>query len=90
MTLVTALILQTYSWVAVVVLPINSVINPILYTISTEAFRSRLVPFVVDTIQRMRAAVTRLFGLGQDTAAIEVEMNPVAVVVGSGSPPPAS
>ena len=29
---------QVYAWVAVFVLPLNSAVNPILYTISTTAF----------------------------------------------------
>jgi len=65
--------LQVYSWVAIIVLPINSVINPILYTMSTETYRSQLRSFLQNQIQRIRDVLNRYLGCGRETTD-ELEM----------------
>ena len=35
-----------YGWMAVLILPINSALNPILYTLTTKSFRQRMARFV--------------------------------------------
>ncbi len=35
---VVCLLLQVFAWIAVFVLPLNSAINPVLYTLSTKSF----------------------------------------------------
>lgn len=35
-----------YAWLAVLILPINSALNPILYTLTTKLFRQRMARFV--------------------------------------------
>ena len=51
--------LQAYSWVAVIVLPINSVINPVLYTLSTERFPLRASVSVGTTVRKMSRSVSK-------------------------------
>ena len=64
---------QAYSWIAIVVIPVNSLINPLLYTVSTEEFRSSISAFLVKQTQRVSRALNKCCG-DRVTAADEIEM----------------
>ncbi|KAH9381845.1 hypothetical protein HPB48_020006 [Haemaphysalis longicornis] len=63
-----------YAWVAVFLLPVNSALNPVLYTLTTRLFKQQLHCFLAKLRECRRASAERHSAQSLDLAALQQEL----------------